>query len=86
MQIWSNVVSTSQHRILAKAAIRVPLKAALMTSESDSGLLESVYAFLMSNGHEATAKSLAKEAKLDDKKLKISKAFNLIGVFPPSLK
>ena len=57
-----------------------------MTSASDSGLLESVYAFLMSNGHEATAKSLAKEAKLDDKKLKISKAFNLIGVCPPSLK
>ena len=57
-----------------------------MTSSSDVDLLESVYTFLMSNGHEATAKSLVKEAKLVDRKLKISKAFDLMDVCSSSLK
>ena len=49
-------------------------------------LLESVYSFLMKNGHQATAKSLAKEAKLDEVKLKNSTPVNLMEICPPSLK
>lgn len=57
-----------------------------MTSILDIELLQSVYTFLMSNGHEVTAKSLAKEAKLDEKKLKNSKPFNLMDLYSSSLK
>ena len=57
-----------------------------MTSTSELELLESVYAFLKYNGHEATAKSLAREAKLDDKKLKISKPLDLMDICSSSLK
>lgn len=49
-------------------------------------LLESVYSFLIKNGHEATAKSLAKEAKLDAKALKKSTAKDLSEIFSSSLK
>ena len=49
-------------------------------------LLESVYSFLIKNGHDATAKSLAKEAKLDAKALKNSTATDLSEIFSSSLK
>jgi hypothetical protein len=49
-------------------------------------LLESVYSFLIKNGHEATAKSLVKEAKLDAKALKKSTATDLSVAFSSSLK
>jgi LisH len=57
-----------------------------MTSALYIELLESVYTFLMSNGHEVTARSLAKEAKLDEKKLKNRKPFDLMDLYPSSLK
>lgn len=49
-------------------------------------LLESVYSFLLKNGHEAVAKSLAEEAKLDKKKLKKSTPKDLSEIFASSLK
>ena len=71
---------------LVTEVFRVGQTAASMTSTSELELLESVYAFLKYNGHEATAKSLAREAKLDDKKLKISKPLDLMDICSSSLK
>ena len=57
-----------------------------MTIAAAPALLESVYAFLMKNGHESTAKSLAKEAKLDEKKMKKTAPTDLIEIYSSSLK
>ena len=57
-----------------------------MASLAAPELLESVYRFLIKNGHESTAKSLAKEAKLDEKKMTINTAIDLMDICPPSLK
>lgn len=60
----------------------VPIMASLAAPE----LLESVYNFLIKNGHESTAKSLAKEAKLDEKKMSSKTPIDLMDICPPSLK
>jgi hypothetical protein len=44
-------------------------------------LLESVYEYLISQGHAATAKSLLKEAKLDEKTVKAAKVEKLTTIF-----
>lgn len=75
-----------RHSIQVHSAFRDRLQLVPMTSVLDIELLESVYTFLMSNGHEVTAKSLAKEAKLDEKKLKNRKPFDLMDLYPSSLK
>ena len=55
-------------------------------SKASPELLECVYSFLLKNGHEATAKSLAEEASLDKKQLKKSTPMDLSVIFSSSLK
>jgi hypothetical protein len=57
-----------------------------MASKAAPELLESVYSFLIKNGHDATAKSLAKEAKLDEKKMKKASPSDLSAIFSANLK
>lgn len=47
-------------------------------------LIESIYSFLVKNGQTATAKSLVKEAKLDEKKMKKSTAKDLLEIYTAS--
>ena len=47
----------------------------------DAALYETVYDFLVSTGHKATAQALVKEASLDEKKLKSAKVEKLATVF-----
>jgi hypothetical protein len=54
--------------------------------EATPELLECVYSFLVKNGHEAVAKCLAEEAKLDKKKLKKAVTKDLSEIFAASLK
>jgi predicted component of type VI protein secretion system len=54
--------------------------------EATPELLECIYSFLVKNGHEAVAKSLAEEAKLDKKKLKKAVTKDLSEIFSASLK
>ena len=57
-----------------------------MSTTAAPELLESVYTFLLKNGHESTAKSLAKEAKLDEKKMKKTAPTDLMEIYSSSLK
>ena len=57
-----------------------------MSKTAAPALLESVYTFLMKNGHESTAKSLLKEAKLDEKKMKKTAPTDLMTIYSSSLK
>lgn len=57
-----------------------------MASKAAPELLESVYSFLVKNGHKETASSLVKEAKLDEKKIKKSSPKDLTEIFSSSLK
>ena len=52
-----------------------------MSSYSMSGLVESVYSYFLKSGHQSTAESFAKEAKLDKKKLKSKTPFDLEEIF-----
>lgn len=47
-------------------------------------LIESIYSFLVKNGQTATAKSLVKEAKLDEKKMKKSSPKDLLEIYTAS--
>ena len=49
-------------------------------------LLESIYSCLIKSGLTETAKSLAKGAKLDEKKLKKSAPADLMEIYSSSLK
>jgi hypothetical protein len=49
-------------------------------------LLESIYSCFIKSGFTATAKSLAKVAKLDEKKLKKSTPADLMQLYTSSLK
>ena len=51
-----------------------------------AAILESIYSCLVKSGYAATAKSLAKEAKLDEKKLKKNAPADLIQLYSQSLK
>ena len=51
-----------------------------------AAILESIYSCLVSSGLAATAKSLAKEAKLDEKKLKKNAPADLMQLYTQSLK
>ena len=51
-----------------------------------AAILESIYSCLVSSGFSATAKSLAKEAKLDEKKMKKNAPADLIQLYSQSLK
>ena len=52
-----------------------------MSSKPPIELVESVYDFLLRTGHHDSAKSLLKEAKLDVKKLRASKARDLVQIY-----
>ena len=49
-------------------------------------IIESIYSCLVKSGYAATAKALAKEAKLDEKKLKKSAPADLMHLYSQSLK
>jgi LisH len=72
--------------VVGKVQTEAAAAAVTMSSVVAPELLESVYSFLMKNGHQATAKSLAKEAKLDEIKLKNCTPVNLMDICPTSLK
>jgi hypothetical protein len=56
----------------------------IMSLKAAPELVESVYSFLLENGHEATAKAFCKEAKLDEKKLKKNTSLDLMDIYSSS--
>ena len=52
-----------------------------MSSKAEPELVESVYSFLVKNGHNDTAKAFVKEAKLDAKKLQSKACKDLVEIY-----
>lgn len=65
-------------------ANEISLTSSLQTMSA--AILESIYSCLVSSGLASTAKSLAKEAKLDEKKLKKNAPADLMQLYTQSLK